>query len=147
MIQDVIIYPLKVFSDNRGKVMHMLRKDVPFFNQFGEVYFSYINPDIVKGWKKHLKLTQHFAVPIGNIDLVMYDARKDSLTKDMIQKVSIGIDSYQLVRIPPMVCYSFKSKGNQGALIANCTDLPYDAEEVINIELGDESIPYGWHLK
>lgn len=127
--------------------MHMLRKDARFFNQFGEVYFSYINPGIVKGWKKHLKMTQHFAVPIGNIDLVMYDGREKSPTRGMIQKVSIGIDNYQLVRIPPMVCYSFKPKGNQGALIVNCTDLAHDDREVIVIDLHDKSIPYNWELE
>ena len=41
-IHDVIITPLKVISDNRGKVMHMLRCDDEIFNKFGEIYFSTI---------------------------------------------------------------------------------------------------------
>ena len=76
MIEGVLIKPLSVFSDGRGKVMQMLRSDAPFFKHFGEVYFSIVNPGIVKGWKRHLKMTQHFAVPVGNIKLVFYDNRE-----------------------------------------------------------------------
>ena len=39
MIHDIKITPLKTISDNRGKVMHMLRTDSPVFKKFGEIYF------------------------------------------------------------------------------------------------------------
>lgn len=144
MIEDVIVEPLKIFSDSRGKVLHMLRKDASFFKQFGEVYFSLVNPGVIKGWKKHLKITQHFAVPIGNIKLVLYDSRDDSSTKGKIQEIIIGVDNYKLVKIPPLICYSFKALFSKPALVANCTDLPYDPAESINIHLCDESIVYKW---
>ena len=38
MIHDVKITPLKIIPDERGKVMHMLRKDSPIFDKFGEIY-------------------------------------------------------------------------------------------------------------
>lgn len=146
-MEGVLIKPLKVFSDERGKVMHMLGSDDPLFKQFGEVYFSIVNPGIIKGWKKHSKMTQHFAVPIGNIKLVLYDDRENSSTKGEIQEIFIGIENYQLVRIPPLICYSFKAIGNEFALIANCTDLSHDPNEVTNIEPFDKRIPYNWSLK
>ncbi len=34
MIHDVKITPLKIISDNRGKVMHMLRTDSQVFEKF-----------------------------------------------------------------------------------------------------------------
>ena len=37
MIHDVKITPLKIISDERGKVMHMLRADNAFFDKFGEI--------------------------------------------------------------------------------------------------------------
>ena len=49
MIKDIKITPLKILSDNRGKVMHMLRKDDPIFEKFGEIYFSTINHNAIKG--------------------------------------------------------------------------------------------------
>ena len=41
-IQGITISPLKIISDDRGSVMHMLRNDNQIFEQFGEIYFSTI---------------------------------------------------------------------------------------------------------
>ena len=48
MIQDVLIQPLRQIPDERGKIMHMLRVDDPYFEKFGEIYFSVVYPGIVK---------------------------------------------------------------------------------------------------
>ena len=76
MVEGVIVQQLKQIEDERGKVMHMLRADSPFFMGFGEIYFSIINPGAVKAWKRHLKVTQHLAVPVGKIRLVIFDSAK-----------------------------------------------------------------------
>lgn len=145
MIRGIFIKPLKVFSDERGKVMHMLRSDDPLFKQFGEVYFSVVNPGIVKGWKKHLRMTQHFAVPVGKIQLVLYDERKNSPTIGKVDTIEIGEENYALVRIPPLVWYGFKGISLIPTLITNCTDLPYDPKETENVNIGDSRIPYVWN--
>jgi len=85
MIDGVLIKPLKVFADSRGKVMHMLRCDDEIFRKFGEIYFSVVNPGVIKGWKRHQKVNQLFAVPSGNILLVIYDDRGQSPTKGTTQ--------------------------------------------------------------
>ena len=41
-IEGVQISPLKIISDERGSVMHMLRSDSQVFKKFGEIYFSTI---------------------------------------------------------------------------------------------------------
>ena len=53
MIKDVIVTPLKQFKDDRGKVMHMIRSDSEVFEKFGEVYFSFVNHGVTKGWMLH----------------------------------------------------------------------------------------------
>ena len=57
-IEGVVVQQLKQIADDRGAVLHMLRCDSPLFENFGEVYFSEINPEIIKAWKLHKKLTQ-----------------------------------------------------------------------------------------
>lgn len=144
MIEGVFIKPLKVFSDERGKVMHMLRCDANFFRQFGEVYFSSVTPGFVKAWKKHSKMTQHFAVPAGKIRLVIYDIRKDSESYNKIEVIEIGEGNYCLVRIPSLVWYGFKGISSIPALVANCTDIPHDPAETEHLEQSDKRIPYNW---
>jgi dTDP-4-dehydrorhamnose 3,5-epimerase len=144
MIQDVEIKPLKIFRDDRGGVMHMMRCDDGIFKKFGEVYFSVVNPGIVKGWKKHLKMTQHFAVPKGDIKLIIYDDRVGSATRGEVQQISAGENNYQLVRIPPLVWYGFRAEGKLPAMVANCSDIPHDPKEVELRPIGDPGIPYTW---
>ncbi|MFZ3122449.1 MAG: dTDP-4-dehydrorhamnose 3,5-epimerase family protein [Thermodesulfovibrionales bacterium] len=144
MIEGVVIHELKQITDERGKVMHMLRSDSPLFTGFGEIYFSVINIGAIKAWKKHLKMTQHFAVPVGDIRLVIYDDRKNSVSCGKLEIIEIGESNFSLVRIPPLVWYGFKGISSIPALIVNCTDLPHDSSEAEKLELFSKQIPYRW---
>ena len=126
MIAGVAQCPLKKISDSRGSVMHMLRNDAPHFAGFGEIYFSTVNLGMVKAWKKHLRMTQQYAVPVGRIKLVIVDDRKESATCNKVDVLEIGEGNYCLVRIPPLVWYGFQGVSARPALIANCTDIPHD---------------------
>ena len=55
MIDGVVISPRRQIVDERGKVMHMLKKTDPEFNEFGEIYFSFVFPSGVKAWHLHKK--------------------------------------------------------------------------------------------
>ena len=144
IIEGVIVQELKQIPDDRGRVMHMIRADHPLFEKFGEVYFSEVLPGVVKAWKRHKKITQIFAVPIGKIKLVIYDDRENSTSKGNLKVLEIGRDNYQLVRIPPRLWYGFKCISNQPALIANCTDLPHDPNEVEDRDPHDSYVLYQW---
>ncbi len=144
MIEGVLIEPLKVFSDEKGDVQHMLRCDAPFFTKFGEVYFSSVRPGHVKGWKKHIRQTQHFAVPEGNVKFVLYDDRKNSSTSGQVQEVELGDSNYKLLRLPPQIWYAFKAIKNRPAKLANCTDIPHDPNEFTRLDISDKTIPYTW---
>ena len=144
MVEGVIIEPLKQIIDERGKVMHMLRADSPLFKRFGEIYFSMVSSGVVKAWKKHKLMTQHLAVPVGRIKLVLYDCREKSPTFGQIDSLEIGEHHYCLVRIPPLLWYGFQGLSSIPALIANCTDLAHDPLEVERLESLDKAIPYKW---
>lgn len=144
MINGVIVKPLKQIGDNRGKVMHMLRSDSDLFTRFGEVYFSLVYPHIVKAWKRHFKMTQNLAVPVGKIRLVIFDSRPASSTCNNIEVIEIGEDNYDLVKIPPEIWYGFMGISEKPSLIANCADLTHDPNEMERIDDSDPRIPYRW---
>ncbi len=144
MIEGVQILPLKIIRDERGQVMHMMRCDDIVFKNFGEIYFSVTNPGIVKAWKKHLKMSQHFAVPRGEIKLMIFDDRKDSKTKGQVQEIEFGESNYQLVCVPPQVWYGFCAKSSVPAMMANCSDIPHDPKETEVCSIDDARIPYVW---
>lgn len=147
MIDGVIISPLKQFLDERGKVMHMLRNDAEHFEQFGEVYFSSVYPNAIKGWHIHNKMTLNYAVPVGNIKLVLYDDRGDSPTKGVVQEIFMGPDNYFLVSVPPRVWNGIKGIGTETALVANCATIAYAPGEVEKRSPFDPYFPYNWAIE
>lgn len=146
MIEGVVVKPLRQIVDERGKIMHMLRNDDPTFSGFGEIYFSAVMPGVIKGWHIHRKMTLRYAVPFGLIKLVLHDARAESKTKGEVMEIFLGPENYQLVTIPPMVWNGFKGVGLAQAIVANCSDIPHDAEEIDRLDPFDASIPYKWDL-
>lgn len=144
-IAGVVLQPLRQIEDDRGAVLHMLRCDSPFFTRFGEVYFSLILPKVIKAWKRHKVMTQHLAVPVGRIKLVLYDERPFSTSHGRIEEHILGRpDHYNLIRIPPLVWYGFLGLGHSPSLLANCTDLPHDQEEVEVLPVFTTLVPYKW---
>ena len=79
-IKDVIISDLKIIKDERGKVMHMMRKDSKVFKNFGEIYFSTIYKDRIKAWHLHKEATLNYVCVKGKVKLVLFDDRKESST-------------------------------------------------------------------
>jgi dTDP-4-dehydrorhamnose 3,5-epimerase len=145
-ITGVIIQPLKQITGKSGSVLHMLKNDSILFKQFGEVYFSEIHSGHVKAWKQHKKQSQNLAVPLGVIRLVIYDDRPNSNTYGKITEYKLGRpEDYTLIHIPPMLWYGFQGIGSQTSMIANCTDLSHDPEEMASLSADTSQIPYQWN--
>lgn len=147
MIDGVIITPLRQILDERGKVMHMLRRDAPHFIGFGEIYFSCVEPGAVKAWHIHKKMTLNYAVPHGKIKFVLHDDRKDSPTRGQTQEIFLGPDNYCLVTVPAMIWNGFKGLGNQAAIVANCASEPHTADEIERKDPFDQAIGYHWDIR
>jgi dTDP-4-dehydrorhamnose 3,5-epimerase len=97
VIEGVEIVPLRQIVDERGSVMHMLRADAPHFREFGEIYFATVNPGVVKGWHIHTRMTLNYAVPHGQVKLVLYDEREFSPTRGELMELFVGAGNYVLV--------------------------------------------------
>ena len=147
MINGVFIKPLSQITDERGKIMHMLRADEPHFERFGEIYFSVVYPGVIKGWHLHKEMTLNYTVISGMIKLVLYDPRENSPTKGEIQELYIGEDNYVLVKIPPGIYNGFKGIGTKPAIVANCATLPHHPDEIERLDPFTIDIPYDWGLK
>ena len=147
MIEGVQIRPLKQIPDERGKVMHMLRRDDPWFEKFGEIYFSTVYPGVIKGWHLHRSMTLNYAVVAGMIKLVLYDDREASSTRGELMEIVTGEDNYALITVPSGIWNGFKGIGLKPAMIANCATEPHDPEEIVRLDPLSEEIPYDWALK
>ena len=147
MIEGVNIIPKKQIIDERGKIMHMIRNDDKNFTKFGEIYFSYSNPNTVKAWHLHKRMTVNYVCVVGKIKLVLFDDRKNSKTRGEIQEIFMTTENYNLVSVPPGVWNGFKSIENKFSIIANCSDIPHEAEEMSRRPFDDPYFNYSWDIK
>jgi len=143
----VQIVPLARIPDERGTVMHMLRATDPHFKQFGEIYFSTVYRDVIKGWHRHREMTLNYACVFGRVKLVLYDERSGSATSGELMEVFLGPDNYSLAIIPPEVWSGFKGMSEPFAIIANCCTHAHDPSRSTRLDPLTNHIPYDWSVK
>ena len=143
-IEGIKITPLKIISDNRGSVMHMLRSDSDVFQKFGEIYFSTIFKDSIKAWHLHKEATLNYACIFGKVKLALYDDRTQSVTYGVYQELYLSLDSYSLITIPPNIWNGFKGLNDNHSIIANCLTLPHNEKEMVRVDLNDPKFKYNW---
>ena len=147
MIEGVQVIPLKRIPDERGTIFHMLKKTDSHFIEFGEIYFSTIYKEVIKGWHKHRDMTLNYACIFGRIKLVLYDDRDRSATRGKIMEVFIGQDNYHLVIIPPGIWNGFKGMSEPYSIIANCCTHTHDMSRSERMSPFDKKISYDWSVR
>lgn len=147
MIDGVKVIALRQIVDERGKIMHMLKRTDPHFIEFGEIYFSCAWPGTVKAWHVHQTMTVNNVVLSGHAKLVLYDIRASSPTKGELQEIFMGESNYVLVQIPPGIANGYKAYGDKLVILANCATEPHDPSEMLRMRPDDPSIPYDWALR
>jgi dTDP-4-dehydrorhamnose 3,5-epimerase len=147
MIDGVLVVPLRRIPDERGTILHMLSSMDEHFQQFGEIYFSTVYRNLVKGWHRHREMTLNYACIFGRIKLVVFDGRDDSRTRGAIQEIFLGPDNHSLAVIPPGVWSGFKGMSDPFAIVANCCTHPHDPARTTRVDPFDNDIPYDWAVK
>lgn len=146
MVAGVEVVPLRRIPDERGTIMHMLKRTDPNFREFGEIYFTTVYKDVVKGWHKHREMTLNYACIYGRIKLALFDERATSNTKGECQELFLGPDDYSLVVIPPDIWTGFKGMSAPVAIVANCCTHPHDPRLTTRLDPFNNHIPYDWAL-
>jgi len=143
-IDGVIIQPLKKIPDERGTIMHGVRRDT-ILNDFGEVYFKKLYYDVVNGWHVHDSLILNYICVVGMIKLVLYDLRPESPTRGTIEELFIGDDNYCLAHIPPGIANGSKGMTRPFSLMVNIASEPHNPDlKYLRIDPHSDEIPYDW---
>jgi dTDP-4-dehydrorhamnose 3,5-epimerase len=127
-IQDVVIYPLKKFVDERGWLAELFRHDElseEFYPQMA--YISVTEPLFQRGPHEHVDQADLFCfIGTGNFKLRLWDNREDSPTFRNVMTLFVGADNPQAVVIPKGVVHAYKnvSKTEKGVVI-NCPNRLY----------------------
>ena len=149
MINGVMVKKLRVISDERGRLMEILRADDAMFRGFGQVYMTTAYPGVVKGWHYHKRQSDNMAVVCGMMKIVLYDGRDGFPTFGEINEFFAGVHNPILVHIPPLVLHGFKCVSPEEAIVVNTPTEPYNYGEPdeFRVHPHQNEIPYDWGRK
>jgi len=119
----------KTISVENGNVRHGIKSSDESYEDFGEVYFTEIKKDKIKGWKRHKKMTLNLLPIVGQI--ILYIKKN---FEDIPEEVHFGEDDYKLVCIEPKVWLAFKGLSEKNIMV-NIASIEHDPDE-------SENIPY-----
>ena len=122
-IQDVIVYPLKKFVDERGWLAELFRHDEiaeEFYPQMA--YISVTEPLVQRGPHEHVDQADLFCfIGTGNFKMRMWDNRADSPTYRYIMTLYVGADNPQAVIVPKGVVHAYKNYSSiEKGVVINC---------------------------
>ena len=132
----VILTPLKKIHNLKGCVFHAMKKSDVGFDGFGEAYFSTVNKNDIKGWKKHTEMTLNLVVPVGKMEFVIYNDKNHNFFN-----VTISQDNYQRLTISPGFWLAFRGLDEKNILL-NIASIEHDPSESESIDL--DKIIYDW---
>lgn len=142
-IEGVLLNPAKVIDVEGGNVLTYLHSTDKGYVGFGEVYMSTVNPQTIKGWRRHNRVTLNFVVPVGSIRFVLFDDREASTTKGAYFDIVLSRDNYQRLTVPPGIWFAFKGEGAGENMLLNTIDQENDPTESDRMPL--DQIQYnGW---
>lgn len=109
-IQDVVITPLKRFTDQRGWLSEIYRDDeLPEGVRPAMSYVSETLPGVARGPHEHQEQTDIFVfIGPGMFRLYLWDARENSSTFGAKMKVEAGVENPVRVIVPPGVVHAYR---------------------------------------
>jgi len=132
----VTLTPLKQIHNPKGDIFHAMKKSDIGYNGFGEAYFTTVNKDDIKGWKKHTQMRLNLVVIIGEIEFVVYNEENKEFFS-----VKLSQNNYQRLSINPNLWMAFRGKDEYNMLL-NIADIEHNPNEAKNKEL--KEIDYEW---
>ncbi len=146
VIDGVAARRARVLPDERGRLGEILRADDPWFQKFGQVYFTTTFPGVVKAWHFHKLQTDHFYCLRGTVKLGLYDARDASPTRGEVNEVYLSEHRPALVRIPPGVYHGWMCVSDVESIVVNVTTECYNyaSPDEFRAHPHDNEIPYVW---
>ena len=136
-LDEILITPLSQIYVLGGDVFHALKAGDAGYSGFGEAYFSSVDYQAVKAWKRHKKMVMNLIVPVGNVRFVFADLDNN------FRVCEIGKKNYARITVPSNVWFGFKGIDSEvSSLILNISSIPHDPSEVDRKDVDD--ISYQW---
>ena len=145
LVDGVKMRDLVLHTDARGVVCEMYDPRWGF-NEAPVVftYFYTVRPGWVKGWAVHKTHEDRYCLVLGEMKVVLFDARGESPTFGLVQEIFLTEHRRQLLSIPAGVWHADQNIGQKDVMVVNFPTIPYDhnSPDKYRLPVGTDLIPY-----
>jgi len=96
------------------------------FTPLGEIYYSYVNAGVTKGWKYHKEMYLRLQCLSGRVLFQFEDFNGDSL------EIILEIENQKIIIVPPKIKFAFKGL-DETNLIVNYASMIHNENEVVRL--------------
>lgn len=140
LIQDLVIFPLKINRDNSGTLVETLRidwkeiygKSREFFMQYSTTVPSGMAKDY-NSWHYHNYQEDRIVLLQGEIIFAVADNRKSSSTKDKINLFYMTETNPFMLVVPKKTLHGFVVVSKEKAILVNFPTALYNSKDNVNI--------------
>lgn len=126
-IDDVVVYPLKKFHDDRGWLAELFRHDElaeEFFPAMS--YISFTKPGIQRGPHEHVDQADLFCfIGPSTFNIRLWDNRNESATYNNMMSMDVGENEPTAVVVPKGVVHGYRNIGPIDGMVINCPNRLY----------------------
>ncbi len=140
---DIQIKNLNTIIHKKGNVYPIHKKN-NLMNGFGEAYFSFIHPGVIKAWHLHKRMTALYCIVEGEVLCVLTKKKIDKNKKRVFKKIRLNDRSRKIIKVPPYFWVGFKAISSKTSIILNLANLPYHEDKPIRLDVNDETIEFDW---
>ena len=126
-IQGVVVRDLRKFSDSRGWLTELFRRDEMAAEFFPAMtYISSTLPGVTRGPHEHIDQADLFCfLGPSNFQLRLWDNRKDSSSYENRMTLVVGQSDPKSVLIPRGVVHAYRNVGSVDGVVINCANRLY----------------------
>ena len=135
-MSEINIRKLSIITNEKGDLLKGFLKSENKNIDIKEVYFSEINPNEIKAWKRHKSMTSNLITVKGEIKVVIQE-EKGKFISEVISK-----NNYKMITIPPNYWFGFQCIGNEIGLLANISNEEH--RDIESEELSINNIEFDW---
>ena len=107
-----------------GDVLRGLKASDPSFFGFGELYFTEIYPDVLKGWKRHNCMVMNLMVLKGEVEFFIYDEDTGNLNS-----ITCSAQNHSRLTVAAGLWVAFRGKDRDTSMVANLKSIEHDPSE------------------
>src|SRR6478752_261014 len=130
VINDVVVYDLKKYHDDRGWLAELFRHDelaAEFFPVMS--YISFTTPGVQRGPHEHVDQADLFCfIGPSTFKLRLWDNREISSTYNNVMTLLVGQEDPKAVVVPKGVVHGYKNVGEVDGMVINCPNRLYMGE-------------------